>query len=523
MSRPPDPLALFSLVPAPGCELAVSAVAHPDNARHVSTFLDGSKGLDVGFHIHGNSSTTLATLGRGTEADIYIEGANIAKIQCSFELDLENDVVMLYDRSFTQSTQVFGPNSMPFERERIRKILVQYNLNTILGMGGERRNLYKFQLKWYRNVIETAEVIRKYSTLPWSRMENPRRSRTIDMTPIDLPSHQLKMRYVRASDNQLGSGQFGTVYKVIDVDSGKLMALKTLNRPTKPSEQQKWQNSVYYALKREVEIISQIRHPHIVNYIASQNWDEQIVEIFMGLKEGTLESLIGSGIDPLAIADLVFPQMLQALDCIASKGIIHRDVKPENILYISHPNDQYQFQLGDFGLCNLAVTATSHVGSKLYMAPEMFQKDGRQTFKLDVWALFVTILWTVDEEFRLKSTQFETVENVYNEIRTAASLKLSKIQEMAIMNPEERASAAQMLVKRYRGEGLSTPCSQIPALPSSPPLATTATLTRLLPPPALATQIRQPGRGLQNATGIGVTVRGERACNPLPTNPFRQL
>ena len=93
----------------------------------------------------------------------------------------------------------------------------------------------------------------------------------------------------------------------------------------------------------------------------------------MGLKEGILESLIENGSCP-HIADSVFQQMLQALDCLAWNGIVHRDVKPENILYVSQPGGQYQFHLGDFGLCNRAISAVTTVGSPLYMAPEMFQK-----------------------------------------------------------------------------------------------------------------------------------------------------
>jgi serine/threonine protein kinase len=53
----------------------------------------------------------------------------------------------------------------------------------------------------------------------------------------------------------------------------------------------------------------------------------------MGLKEGNLESLAESGADSFSIADSVFLQMLQALDCLAWKGIFHPDVKPDNILY----------------------------------------------------------------------------------------------------------------------------------------------------------------------------------------------
>lgn len=137
----PHHLALFSLVPVLNNERAENVVAHPDNSRLVSTMPNGALGLDVGFHIRGKSSKTLATLGRGVDADIYVAGSSIAKSQCSFEIDLDTGVVMFCDRSFARSTQVFGENTTPFQRERVRQVLVQKRLNTIIGMGGESRNL----------------------------------------------------------------------------------------------------------------------------------------------------------------------------------------------------------------------------------------------------------------------------------------------------------------------------------------------------------------------------------------------
>jgi serine/threonine protein kinase len=112
----------------------------------------------------------------------------------------------------------------------------------------------------------------------------------------------------------------------------------------------------------------------------------------MGLKLGTLESLVESGAGPCtSIAHLVFGHMLQALDCLANEDIIHRDVKPANLLYVTQPDGQYQFQLGDFGLCNRALSAATYASTEVYMAPEMYRKGG-QTPKLDVWSLFVTML-----------------------------------------------------------------------------------------------------------------------------------
>jgi serine/threonine protein kinase len=203
----------------------------------------------------------------------------------------------------------------------------------------------------------------------------------------------------------------------------------------------------------------------------------------MGLKEGTLESLVESGVDASPVANSVFPQMPQALDCIAWKGIVHRDVKPENILYMSQPDGQYQFQLGDFGLCNRIIDAATFAGTYLYMPPEMLQ-EGDQTYKVDVWSLFVTMLWILDAgEFRQRSNRFKTVAEVQRAVLSAASNvnSISKIREMAIVNPEERASAAQMLVKYFDGAGLSTPRNQVPSLTTSP--SPTIAAARAPPPP----------------------------------------
>jgi serine/threonine protein kinase len=67
------------------------------------------------------------------------------------------------------------------------------------------------------------------------------------------------MRYVTVGD-RLGSKTYRTVYKAIDVDLGKFMAVKILKRPTRALKQEDWRISLHYALKREVETLSKISH-----------------------------------------------------------------------------------------------------------------------------------------------------------------------------------------------------------------------------------------------------------------------
>lgn len=186
----------------------------------------------------------------------------------------------------------------------------------------------------------------------------------------------------------------------------------------------------------------------------------------MGLKEGTLQPLVerGCSIPIDNLCETALHHMLQALDFLAVNHIIHRDLKPENILYVSQ-RGQYQFQLGDFGLSNRQFIATTFAGSLLYMAPEIIQQ-GSQTPKVDIWSLYVTILWTLDVKgFRDGWRTLQGYDDIQRAILLASKAdSVSIVQEMARPDPEKRASAAQMLIKLFGGRGLTTPRGQIPPL-----------------------------------------------------------
>ncbi|KPM35528.1 hypothetical protein AK830_g11033 [Neonectria ditissima] len=430
-------LSLFCLEPL--TEGAKAVVAHSSNQRLVH-WQNGSKfGLDIG-HLHSpwRDYATIATLGK--TGDVVVDDPRIAGIQCSFEIDSDTGIVMFYDRSHSQTSQVFGENATRFEDGRPRKVIVNQDYNTIIGMGGSEQNMFMFKLRWYWGFNGVMGMFKRQET-------------EFEKSP---PGQLRQTRYIK--QDFLGSRPLESVFNAINMDSGKLMVVKRMANSAHDRDR----------LKLEVNLLIRSSHPHVVDYISSQGWNNPVVEIFMGQGEGTLATLIRNGCSmPVPkLARLALHHMLQAIDRLAVEGIVHRDVKPEDIIYTAsqHYQSRYHFQLGDFGLANFQHVATSPVGTLIYTAPEVFQTV-RQTHKADVWSLFATMLWTLNAEgFRDASFNMTREDAEKRVLRATSHSDVISIQEMARTNPQERASAAQMLVKCFNGNGLTTPLGQVPCL-----------------------------------------------------------
>ncbi|WEW61462.1 hypothetical protein PRK78_006952 [Emydomyces testavorans] len=458
----PHPLALFSLVPKnPG---AWDVLNHPSNKHLVSVVVDPNdpkkftQGLNVGFHSASRSESryTLATLGR-SGADITVGGAIISRIHCSFEIHEITEAVMLYDRSTAASTQVFGESATPFEPELTpRRVVVDHKTNLEFGIGGVDCNAVQFCIVWHRRDYSIGEK-------PSIRPDNPWTARTVDETPTINPTRRVtrirttknktKIRYLNRG--KIGQGSFGEVVKAMNIDSGELFAVKQVEWPALQSHR-------YISLKQEVETVSRMSHPNIIKHLSTQLCGNKF-EIFMELKHGNIQHLIDNDIfiNDFNLAESLLRQMLQALDYLAYGGIIHRDVKPENILYKGLPDGSCEFQLADFGLCTLAANATEYAGSGVYMAPELESHDGApQTPKMDIWSLFVIFAYALNvARFRYKP--LHTLQMRINAVQAAANGGLRCIQDMAVVNPTLRASAADMLIKLFAGEGLTTPHKEV--------------------------------------------------------------
>ncbi|HEY0814737.1 MAG TPA: serine/threonine-protein kinase [Pseudonocardia sp.] len=170
-------------------------------------------------------------------------------------------------------------------------------------------------------------------------------------------------------EDLIGSGGMGEVYRAFDTQRDRQVALKVLSAAL--SEDPEYQRS----FRRESEAVARLREPHVVP-IHDFGEIEGRLFVDMLLVEGlNLAALLAAG--PMAPAHAVnlTSQVADALDAAHDDGVVHRDVKPSNILLTS--ND-FAYVV-DFGLAH----GVGHTRSRLtmteasldYMAPERFESD----------------------------------------------------------------------------------------------------------------------------------------------------
>ncbi|MGB3697870.1 MAG: serine/threonine-protein kinase, partial [Gordonia sp. (in: high G+C Gram-positive bacteria)] len=180
----------------------------------------------------------------------------------------------------------------------------------------------------------------------------------------------------------LGRGGMGEVYEAVDTDKDRVVALKLL--PVALSED----GDFRARFLRESQTVARLNDPHIIPIHDFGELDGQLFLDMRIVHGRDLRSIIASGPLPPERAVAVIEQVAAALDTAHATGLLHRDVKPENILL-----DARDFAyLADFGLAQSAgqtrLTATgTAIGSFAYMAPERFGADTAVGPAADVYSL----------------------------------------------------------------------------------------------------------------------------------------
>lgn len=256
---------------------------------------------------------------------------------------------------------------------------------------------------------------------------------------------------------ELGSGAMGIVYKAEDPVIGRTVAIKTIRADYLGAKSK--QDDAVKRFIREAQSAGSLSHPNIIT-IHDINEDQGMMYIVMEYIEGqSLENLIGS--DRSFSVDEVIAVMApvaDALDYAHKKGVIHRDIKPGNILVdaLGKPH------IVDFGIARISASTMTRtdtaLGTPYYMAPEQIagQKiDGRA----DIFSLGALIYEMLTEKKAFGGGNITTViykiihENPLpvQTIREKLPMGLDHIINKALAkDPEERYSTCRKMIEELK-------------------------------------------------------------------------
>ena len=182
---------------------------------------------------------------------------------------------------------------------------------------------------------------------------------------------------------QIGEGSFGRVYKARRKYTGRLVAIKMINKLGQSKDD-------LLSFKREIDILKKVSHPNIMRMLDIFETDTDFC-VVSELARGDLFQIIDDNQTlPESVLKNVAAQLVSTLAYLHKNRIIHRDMKPQNILITA----KGALKLCDFGFARALSYTTlflnSIKGTPLYMAPELVQEQ-RYDEKIDVWSLGIIL------------------------------------------------------------------------------------------------------------------------------------
>ena len=180
----------------------------------------------------------------------------------------------------------------------------------------------------------------------------------------------------------VGQGQFGRVYCAIDKKSGITVALKELDQQRFPTKK----------FLRELHFLSSLQHPNIISFQGIEHTKNARFLVMDYCESGTLRNFMQSDDFNLIHGLKFITDILAGLEHAHNRGVIHCDIKPENIL-ISATSTSYLARISDFGLARVRQELSTDkiicTGSPAYMAPERFY--GKSSPASDLYAVGVML------------------------------------------------------------------------------------------------------------------------------------
>ncbi|XP_010547897.1 PREDICTED: mitogen-activated protein kinase kinase kinase YODA-like isoform X3 [Tarenaya hassleriana] len=186
----------------------------------------------------------------------------------------------------------------------------------------------------------------------------------------------------------LGRGTFGQVYQGFNSEKGKMCAIKEV----RVISDDQTSRECLKQLNQEINLLSQLSHPNIVQYYGSELSEETLSVYLEYVSGGSIHKLLqeyGAFTEP--VIQNYTRQILAGLAYLHGRNTVHRDIKGANILV--DPNGE--IKLADFGMAKHITACSSMLsfkGSPYWMAPEVVMNTNGYNLAVDIWSLGCTIL-----------------------------------------------------------------------------------------------------------------------------------
>ncbi len=188
----------------------------------------------------------------------------------------------------------------------------------------------------------------------------------------------------------LATGSSGEVYAARERDTGREAAIKVMRSDLMPDP------VAVKRFEREAQATGSIRHPNVVKVIAHGHHLGRPYLAMELLHGETLEARLERSTPPRTQCLAIIKQIAAAIDAAHAVGVIHRDLKPDNVFLLA--GDGIAVRVLDFGYAKLAerlvgdanlTAANALLGTPLYMAPEQVQASREVDSRADLWSLAV--------------------------------------------------------------------------------------------------------------------------------------
>ncbi|KAL4897035.1 hypothetical protein BDV59DRAFT_83809 [Aspergillus ambiguus] len=210
-----------------------------------------------------------------------------------------------------------------------------------------------------------------------------------------LPQRQPTFRIIRGQ--LIGKGTYGRVYLGMNADNGEVLAVKQVEINPRIAGQDKERiKDMVAALNQEIDTMQHLEHPNIVQYLGCERGEFSISIYLEYISGGSIGSCLRKhGKFEESVVKSLTSQTLSGLAYLHDRGILHRDLKADNILL----DLDGTCKISDFGISKKTDniygndSTNSMQGSVFWMAPEVIHSQGQgYSAKVDIWSLGCVVL-----------------------------------------------------------------------------------------------------------------------------------